>query len=305
VVGEIDRAVASLADDQHGVVSRAQVIELGGGPNVARRRVASGHWREVAPGVVLIGAGPRTFERDVQVALLAAVASHRTAARLWGLGERSSLIELTVPHGRSHDRRGVRTHTSRDLDRAHVSRRSSLPVTGAARTILDLGAVQPHRVRRAVWAGLRSSVVSWPSLLDTLVVHARRGRAGVGPLRAILAEHYGELATDSTTEDVAFEILVDSGRVPSPDKQVPVVCADGVPVTIDLGWPDFRALVEVFGVDHLTNEDLQHLDLHRRNQIELAGYRLLVYSGRLLERQPDQFVADVEALLRAGGWTGA
>lgn len=146
--------------------------------------------------------------------------------------------------------------------------------------------------------------MSWPTLLEVLVDHARSGRGGVGPLRSILAKHYGDLATDSTTEDVAYEILVDSGRVPVPDKQVEVVCADGVAVTVDLGWPRFGALLEVFGADHLTNEDLQHLDLHRRNQIELAGHRLLVYTGRLLERQPDQLVADVVALLMACGCTG-
>lgn len=69
-------------------------------------------------------------------------------------------------------------------------------------------------------------------------------------------------------------------------------------MTADLGWPRFRALIEIQGVDHFTNEDLQHLDLHRRNQLELAGYSVLVYSGRLLKRQPDQFVCDVESLLR-------
>jgi hypothetical protein len=120
----------------------------------------------------------------------------------------------------------------------------------------------------------------------------------------VLSEHYGELATDSMTEDVAFEVLVDSGRVPPPDKQVPVRCADGVIVTVDFGWPRYNALLEIFGVDHLTNESLQHLDLHRRNQIELTGRRLLVYTGTLVRRQPDQFVADVDALLRAGGWPG-
>jgi very-short-patch-repair endonuclease len=49
------------------------------------------------------------------------------------------------------------------------------------------------------------------------------------------------------------------------------------------------------------NEDLQHVDLHRRNQLELAGYSVLTYSGRLLKRQPDQFVSDVKVLLRRCG----
>lgn len=231
-----------------------------------------------------------------------AAASHRTAAQLWGIGTSRGVIEVSVPWPREHRSANAIVHRSRDLGRARITRRSGIPVTGAARTVLDLGAVAPRSVRRAVWAGLRTSVVSWPTLLESLVVHARRGRAGVGPLRRVLAEHYGELATDSTSEDAAFEVLVDSGRVPIPQKQVSVACADGVEVTVDFGWPRYGALLEVFGVDHLTNEDLQHLDLHRRNQIELAGHRLLIYTGRLLGRQPDQFVADVERLLVAGGW---
>jgi hypothetical protein len=308
-VGEVDRAVAALAGEQHGAISHAQVMAFGADRGLPRRRTSAGVWRRAAHGVYVIAGSQSTFEQRAMVALLSAgpgaMISHRTAGLLWGLvGGKPGPIELSVPRGRHHPHEGVVVHRSRDLDRARTTRRQGIPVTGAARTILDIGAVDPDAVRPAVWRGLRDSVVAWPILLRTLIEHSRRGRSGIGPLRAVVAEHYGELATDSGTEDVAFEILADSGRVPLPDKQVPVVCADGVPVTIDLGWPRYRALVEIFGVDHLTNEDLQHLDLHRRNQIELTGQRLLVYTGRLLRKQPDQFVTDVEALLRGGGWCG-
>lgn len=303
-----DAEAVALAAGQHGVLSLAQVVELGGNRELIRRRCRSGHWRSAGRGVYVIGAAPVTFEQRVLAAVLAAgdgaVASHRTAAHLWGLAPRPAVIEITTPLTRPHMAPGVVGHRSRDLDRARIVRLSGIPVTGAARTILDLGAVTPDAVRPAVWRGLRSSAFAWPTLLRTLIEHSRRGRSGIGPLREVVAAHYGELGTDSDTEDVAFEILVDSGRVPLPDKQVEVVCADGVPVTIDMGWPQYGALLEIFGVDHLTNEDLQHLDLHRRNQIGLTGRRLLIYTGRLLKKQPDQFVTDVEALLRAGGWSG-
>ncbi|MGY6501547.1 MAG: hypothetical protein ACXIVQ_11760 [Acidimicrobiales bacterium] len=124
----------------------------------------------------------------------------------------------------------------------------------------------------------------------------------MGPLRAVVAEHYRDVEQDSRTELLAHRILTDAGIRPEPESQIPLRCADGVVVTIDLGWPQYRTFVEIFGVDHLTNEDLQHLDLHRRNQIELAGNRLLIYSGRMLRRRPDQFAADVIAMLRAAGW---
>src|SRR5690606_23369490 len=144
-------------------------------------------------------------------------------------------IEISVPYPRSHRLAGVTVHRSRDLDRAAVVRRDGIPVTGAARTILDLGAVAPGSVRAATWAALRSEVTAWDVLLRTLLAQARPGRSGVGPLRAVLAGHYGEIATDSRTEDLAYTILVDSQRVPLPDKQVEVVCDDGVTVTVDFG----------------------------------------------------------------------
>lgn len=306
---ELDRRASNLAAGQHGLITVQQAAELGGDRNLPRRRVASGHWRRCAPGVYVVGGAPATFEREVLAAVMAAgpgaVASHRTAARLWGLVPPSErILELSIPVRRRHVRTGVVVHRSSDLELGAITRIAGIPVTGAARTLLDLGAVAPGRLRRATWVAPRERATAWDVLLRTCVRHGRRGRAGVGALRALLAEHYGERTTDSTTEDLAFEILVDSGLVPVPEKQVVVTCADGVEVTVDFGWPRYRALLEVFGVDHLTNEDLAHLDLHRRNQIELAGYRLLTYSGRLLRRQPDQFVRDVALVLTAGGWSG-
>jgi hypothetical protein len=300
--------ITALAASQHGVVSSQQVRSLGATRHQVAGRVTAGHWNRVHPGVYVVGGAPRTFAQRVMAALLAAgpgaFASHRTAAFLWGLIERPHpRVEVTVAYPRSHRLDGVIVHRSRDVHLAGVLRHDGIALAGASRTLLDLGAVAPRQVRPATWAALRSRSTAWDVLLRTLIAHAKPGRDGVGALRVVVAEHYGELGTDSETEDLAYTILADSRRVPLPQKQVRVVCADGVEVSVDLGWPDRRCLVEVFGVDHFTNEDLVHIDLHRRNQIELAGYRLLIYSGRLLRRQPERFVLDVEALL-AGGADG-
>lgn len=307
-MGQIDRRVGALAARQHGVITRAQVVELGGDRDMPSRRVAAGRWRRAATGVFVVNGAPDSFPQRVLVAVLAAgsgaLASHRTAAALWGFTSEPDRIEVTIPADRVHRGAGVTVHRSSDVAIAAPIRLEGIPVTGAARTLLDLGAVAPATVRRAVWAALRQRATAWDVLLRTLTAHARPGRRGVAALRAVVAEHYGERATDSTTEDVAYEVLVDSGLVPRPEKQVRVVCADGVTVTVDVGWPRYRALLEVFGVDHLTNEDLAHTDLHRRNQIELAGYRLLVYSGRMLSARPDQFLLDVDRMLREAGWDG-
>ena len=298
----LDAAITTAASRQHGLITRAQLVELGVDPTLAHRRRAAGQWSSVAPGVFIVGGARRDLLQRIMTTQLAAgpgaVVSHRTALHLWGLRFSPSVpLEVTIPRGRSHRRRGVVVHESGDLDRASPVEIEGITVTGLARSLLDLGAVAPADVRRAVWAARRTHGIGWDALLRALVDHARSGRRGIGPLRRVVAGHYAELATDSATEDLAYGLLVDAARVPRPDKQVQVRCADGVVVTADLGWPTHRALVEIQGIDHFTNEDLQHVDLHRRNQLELAGYTVLAYSGRLLRRRPDQFVADVEQLL--------
>ncbi|QGG93744.1 type IV toxin-antitoxin system AbiEi family antitoxin domain-containing protein [Actinomarinicola tropica] len=302
----VDGALAALARTQHGLVTRDQAFELGATSGMLSRRARSGRIERVLPGVLRIGGAPVTFAQRLLGAVLwageGALASHRAAARVHGALSRGSVpIEITVPYERNPRHRGIRVHRSLDLCRADPVVVDGIPVTGLARSILDLGAVAPAQVTRAVNAARRAEAIEWDDLLRVLVTHERQGRRGVAALRSVLAPHYRDLLTDSSTEDRAYAILERSAVVPLPVSQHPVVCADGVEVTVDFAWPEHRALLEVYGVDHLTNEPLQHLDLHRRNQIELAGYRLLVYTGRLLDRQPDQFVRDVRGMLAQAG----
>jgi hypothetical protein len=251
----LDRSIMRLAQHQHGLIARHQLLGLGAHRLLARSRVRSGAWREMARGVHVVGAAPTTFHQRAMAAALTggdrALVSHRTAARLYEIvPKRAVPLEISVPRPVQIRRAGVHVHRSRDLHLAEPSAFADIPVTGLARTIVDLGAVEPDLVRPAVWEARRVHGLAWEQLLGALVDHGRSGRSGVGALRPVVAEHYGEVGRDSTTEDHAY--------------------------------------VEIFGGHHFHDEDLLHLDLHRRNQIELAGNGLLIYSGRLLSRQPDQ-----------------
>lgn len=269
-------------------------------------RVASGRWVRATSGVYLISGTPRTFEQRVMVAALAGgpgtLASHRTALRLWGIGgSRSTPVEVSSPRPRHHDKGRWIRHRSRDLHLADPTTIDGIPVTGLGRTLLDIGAVEPPLVLPAVREAMRHHTLTWDELVRTLVQHAKRGRPGIGPLRRVVASHLEEEIGDSATEDLAFDLIVRSGLVPRPRRLVPVTCADGVRVTVDLGWPEHRCFVELYGIDHLTRTDRQHLDHHRINQIRLAGHHVLVYTGHMLRRQPDQFVSDVCTMLHRAG----
>lgn len=303
-----DAAVAAVAAGQHGVFGLDQYVAVGGSRSRALRRCAWGVWDQRNHSVFRIAGSPATIEQRLMEAVLdggpGAMVSHRAAAWLRGLSIRGGVpIELTVPRARVRPARGVIWHRSRDAHLAGVEILRGLPVTGTARTVLDLGAVDPSLVRPAMWDFMRSRRLSWPEVLGTLVDHSRRGRPGLGALRRVVDEHYWQVVGDSRTEDRAFEILADSGRVPLPERLVPVICADGVTVTPDFLWPAFGLILEIYGADHLLNESVQQIDAHRINQLEIAGFATLIYTGKML-RSPDRLICDVDSMLRSRGWSG-
>lgn len=135
--------LVALARRQHAVFSGAQATNEGVSRKVLRQRVASGWLTTLGHDVFHVAGTPVTWEAMVMAATLAGgpgtVASHRTAAALWGLdGYARAAVEVTVPRGVRLRRAGTIVHTSTDLDRCASRSRSGIDVTDPARTLLDL-----------------------------------------------------------------------------------------------------------------------------------------------------------------------
>ena len=300
-MSDIDRLVAARAASQHALITAAQFGALGGTVAMSRLRVRSGRWTKAAEGVFRLAGAPVTWHSRVLAAVLAAgegaVASHRTAATLHQIeGARPGPPEVTVPRGRRFRPTGVRSHESTDLHLATVVRVDAIPTTTVGRTLLDLGAVIPaRRVHLAVDNARRRSLTTWDDLLDVLVAHARRGRRGVGTLRAILDEHYDELAvTESAPERLLVALLVQAG-LPRPMLQHQVEVG-GRRYRIDLAYPPQRIAIEYDGRQHAELE-VWEADHPRQNDIVLAGWTVLRYTRRTYLRQPERIVREVGAAL--------
>jgi hypothetical protein len=97
--------LASRFRDQYGVVSRSQLHALGISARVVRHRLATGEWEAVGPKVVRLSASNRTPEQALFGAYLAAgpaaIASHRSAAWLWHIGNTPARPAITVPRSLS------------------------------------------------------------------------------------------------------------------------------------------------------------------------------------------------------------
>src|SRR5438552_5156242 len=94
--------VASVARRQHGLVTVAQLADLG----VSRKQIqgwtASGRLDRVLPGVTRVTGVPASREQAAQGAVLwagpQALVSHRSAGDLWGFdGVKAAKPEITIP----------------------------------------------------------------------------------------------------------------------------------------------------------------------------------------------------------------
>lgn len=297
----LDAQVAERARRQHGLVTFDQLTELGLTEKMRRRRLASGQWTKTGRSVVRIAGANSSWESELMAAVLAAgdgaMASHRSAAVLWNLeGFRPGKAELVIPHGRRYRGTGVRVHRSTDLDRITAVVRNGVPVTPVARTLLDLGAVAtPSRVHVAIDDARRRALTDWDELLAVLVAHARRGRDGVGTLRSILDDHFGEVAvTESGFERLVVAALLETG-LPRPVLQHTVILL-GRAYRLDLAYPDHRLGIELDGGTHLRREVWEH-DHVRQNAFILAGWTLLRFTWRDYLHRRSGLVAEVWAAL--------
>ena len=104
-VREGDRAAARIAARQWGALSLAQAIAAGLSDDQITYRLKTGQWRRVAQKVYVLAGAPDRWEQKVMVACLAGppdtVASHLTAAALFGLAKPPAPPHVTIKRGAS------------------------------------------------------------------------------------------------------------------------------------------------------------------------------------------------------------
>ena len=299
----MDEAIRAHFERSHGVVSRQEALMLGLTPSQISRRLRSGAWVTIGPGAYRLAGSPSTWRSVVRGHTLSCrgLASHRTAAALHGIaGYDGGPVELTIVNGR-HLRRPdeVVLHESTQMALAAPVVIDSIPTTGLARTVLDLGAVVgPKRLQWAVDAVIRDRQLSWPDLYSVLVNHSARGRDGCGRLRAILDVSYGsERLPDSRWNRMVHDLLVSAG-LPTPEFEYTVRNALGRFVgRVDLAYPDQRVAIECDSVRwHLNRESFER-DPRRKNALLLCGWTVLTFTWSDYADHPRHLCATVRAAL--------
>jgi hypothetical protein len=201
------RALANIAEDQWGLITRRQAEMAGIAESTFDRLVAGGSvLRRVAHGVYRLTGAPLPDHAELRAAwlqlapdvpawdrtLLQGVVSHRSAAALYGLGHLpADTHEFTLSMRRQSRRTDVRIH-HRPLQAPECIHLLGLPVTRPSRTTSDLLAEHedPEAVANIAADAIRSMRDYPGAIADSLASHAARFGLrqgdGLGLLRWLL-----------------------------------------------------------------------------------------------------------------------
>jgi very-short-patch-repair endonuclease len=275
----VDQKVARVASHQHGVVTRAQLLEAGVSGKQIRSRVERGALLRQHPGVYRVGHRAPSVEANYLAAVLAAgvgaLLCGRAAAYLLGL------VKGTPPPpeviARTHRRiEGVTTHRSRTLDARDATTVRGIPVTTVPRTLVDISSELSSKTlaRACHEAGVRYGTT--PSAVEAVLAR-RPNSPGAKKLRKVI--HGDVHVTLSTLEARFLELL----------------CAEGLPLPItnkpagshrvDCRWPEHRLTVELDGYQFHNSRHSWEQDRHREREARARGDDFRRYSyGDVFER---------------------
>lgn len=295
--------VARLAAARHGLVTRQEALGGGASASMVQRWLTAGRLERVGSSVYRVAGAPPTWEQHLLAAVLAcgsgAIASHRSAARVWGMGD-ADVLEVTVPAARAPSPPGVALHRSSDLDDADRVRRNGVPVTTPMRTLVDLGAVLPaYEVEDALDAALERRLVTVAGVERALARCARRGRNGAGVLRHVLTTRaLGAAPADSRLEPRMARLLVHHD-LPSAAFQHVVRRNGRFVARVDFAYPDLRLALEVDGFGSHSSPRALQSDLDRQNALVELGWTVLRFTWLDVVRRPDAVAARIRRVLAA------
>jgi hypothetical protein len=279
------RRAWELAGRQHGVVARRQLLELGFSPRDIEHRVARGRLHPVMRGVYAVGWPHLTEKRRWMAAVLAcgdhAALSHNSAAGLWGIGiQRRGVVDLSVRRCCELRRPGLRVRGRPTLRAEDVVVHDGIPVTSAARTLVDLATELPSRkLERAVNEADKHDLIDPEALRTAIEDYA--GEPGVPALRALLDKRTFRLS-DSELEILFRPIAAEAGLPPPLSKQV----VNGWEV--DFHWPDLGLVIETDGLRYHRTASTQTRDAQRDRAHALAGMTPLRFTHYEVRHEPSR-----------------
>ncbi|MEA2160421.1 MAG: hypothetical protein QOD66_2801 [Solirubrobacteraceae bacterium] len=300
VTGTPDERIAAIAADQRGRVARRQLLAAGISQRMLAVRLSHGWLYQLYAGVYAVGHLAPVELGAETAALLAvsldAVLSHYTAAVLWRLRPPvcGAAIHVSVPSTSGSSRRpGICTHRTGTLLPRDIRVRDGLPVTSAARALLDIaGDTTLRELELALDEGLRSGVLTRGQVRDVLGrIPNRRGERRLREL----VEPNGQTTVTRSEAEERFLALIRDAQLPDPSVNVRL---EGF--TVDFLWRRERIVVEVDGYRYHGSRRRFEEDRAKGAVLAAAGFQVIRVTWRQMEDEPYAVIARLaQALARA------
>ena len=281
-----DVEVARAAARQHGVLHARDLLACGLTPEAIAVRERNGRLHPLHRAVYAVGHANATRDGWSLAAVNACgcgavLCMHSAGAALdvieWE--DRYPDVLVLARHAPRHPR--INGHRTDYLPREHVTTVRGIPVTTAARTLLDLAAVLPERkLQRAVRQAQFLKLTTVGSLIA--ILHGPGPTRGRKKLARILAT--GAAPTQSELEDAVLDLVLRGGFI-HPSVNAPLFL-QGRRIVPDLRWPRHRLVIEADGPHH--DDPLERAaDKERQAILEAHGDRVLRVTWEQAIAHPD------------------
>lgn len=298
---EWDRAIASIAVRQHGIVTHAQLVAFGMDSSTIRKRAAAGRLVRMHRGVYAVGHPPLRAHGYWAAAVLAcgprAALSFASAGALQEIRPTSAvLIDVTAPSRAGRRRDGLRIHRATTLIPSDVTVVAGIPCTTVARTICDLAGVLAVSATEYMIHRAQTKRVFDRQAVET-IVRRSPSRRGTRALRRILSiTDRSEDEVRSGPERKLLRICHAEG-LPRPKVDHWIALPDGDGYEVDFCWPEHGLVVEVDSrTFHDTARGFEN-DRLRDRRLALAGWRAIRFTSRDLDERPREVARQLRALL--------
>lgn len=291
--------MGELAEAQHGVASRRQLMGLGMGRGAIEDRIARGQLRRVHWGVYAVGHRPAGRESRWMAAVLSmgprAVLSHRSAGSLWRILPAMSISPEVTRATRCESRPGLRAHCA-VLRADEITCLDGIPVTSAPRTVLDVAALATtHQMEKALNEMQVRGITDKLSIADLLERYPRK--RGTAKLKALLADETAVRGVTRKELEERFAALLDRTDLPRPRLNADVAVR-GHFFEADCLWAEQRVIVELDGrAAHGTDRAFEK-DRERDRLLASEGWHVIRITWRQLRDDASAVIADLRRLLR-------
>jgi very-short-patch-repair endonuclease len=286
-----NQLVAQLAHGQHGVVTRAQLLDAGLSTDAIGRRLRKGALLRIHRGVYRVGHRAPSLEATYLAAVLVggddALLSGQAAGHLLYLLKGDvPPPEVTTPTKRRIA--GVTTRHVRKMDPREATVFRGIPVTTVPRTLVDLAAVldQDEVARACHEAGVRYRTT--PAHVDAVLAR-RPNSPGAAKLQAVLR---GDVHVTLSKLERCFLDLLRKNHLSLPRTNR---LAGGR--RVDCRWPEQKLTVELDSYRYHHSRHAWERDRRREREARARGDEFRRYTyGDVLEHQ-GPMLAELRELL--------